>query len=131
MRDGIGIFLWKISVALYLIANGVLGLATRGGGDFHIILTNTMGLPAIIATIVAVISLVAGICVLLEMFGIEIPFLNTLILIIAIIWAIYVVIGLISWFTNRGNLEFWSMLQRLAVHTMVLGSLLVASKRFG
>ena len=32
---GIGVFLWKISVALYLIANGVLGL--NKGGDFKII----------------------------------------------------------------------------------------------
>ena len=126
---GIGIFLWKISVALYLIANGVLGLV-RGGGDFRIILTNTMGLPLVIAQIAAVIALVAGIALILEMLNIKVSFLDTLILIIAIIWAIYVVIGLFSWLTNTAAMDFWHMLQRLAVHLMVLASLLIASKRF-
>ncbi|MCL2209914.1 MAG: hypothetical protein FWC19_09655 [Treponema sp.] len=130
MKEGIGIFLWKLSVALYLIANGVIGL-TKGGGDFKTILVDAMSLPPVIMQIVAVIALVAGIAILLEMFNIQFPFLNTLILIIAIIWAIYVVIGLISWISNTGSVDFWYMLQRLAVHVMVLGSLLIASKRFG
>jgi len=130
MKEGIGVFLWKISVALYLIANGVLGLF-RNGGDFRIILTNTMGLPIIVAQIAAVIALVAGIALILEMLNIKVSFLDTLILIIAIIWAIYVIIGLVSWLTNTASMDFWLMLQRLGVHLMVLASLLIASRKFG
>jgi len=133
MKDGVGIFLWKISVALYLIANGILGLQKWSGGDFNIIFSrigfrgNTLGLFVAIASVIA---LVAGIAILLEMLNIRFSFLDTLIFIVAIIWAVYVVIEVVSWVTG-GFKDFWHLLQMLAVHLMVLGSLLVASKKFG
>jgi len=127
-KDGIGIFLWKLAVALYLVANGVLGL-TRGG-DFHAILTNTMRFPSIIATIVAVFSLIAGILVLLEMFtSITSRTLDYIALGLAVIWAVYIVIGIVSWIIGKGNMGIWEMLQRLGVHTMVLGSLLLIARK--
>ena len=132
MRDGIGIFIWKVSVALYLIANGVLGLMRSRGGDFDIIF-NRLGLRGdalnIFVIVFGVIARVAGIAILLEMFDVSLPFLSLLIFVVAIIWAIYIVVNIISLFTG-GMGEFWHFLQRLAVHSMVLGSLLVASRRF-
>ena len=128
MKDGLGIFLWKISVALYLIANGVLGLT--GGGDFKTIF-GAIGLHSSVFVIIAgVIALVAGIAILLEMFNITFSFLETLIFIIAIIWAVFFVIEIIAWIPNLGK-DLWHILQKLAVHLMVLASLLVASKKFG
>ena len=127
-KDGIGIFLWKLAVALYLIANGVLGLT--GGGDFHIILTRTMNFPSIIATIIAVFSLVAGILVLLEMFtSITSRILDYIALGLAIIWAVYIIIGIVSWIIGKTGMNVWEMLQRLGVHTMVLGSLLLIARK--
>jgi hypothetical protein len=132
MKEGIGVFIWKISVALYLIANGVLGLGK--GGDFRIIFGNIFKGDALNLFVIAagIIALIAGICILLEMFGIEIPFLNTLILIIAIIWAVFIVIEIISWFTGKrfGGNNFFHVLQLLAIHLIVLSSLLIASKKF-
>ena len=130
MKDGIGVFLWKISVALYLIANGVLGLTNYSGGDFDIIFSR-MNFPDIFVTIASVIALVAGILILLEMLNVKVSFLDTLILIIAIIWAVYVVIEIIGWITNGKSENLWHVLQMLAVHIMVLASLLIASKKFG
>ena len=130
MKDGIGNFLWKISVALYLIANGVLGLSK--GGDFQIIFGSILkGDVGIFVIIAGVISLVAGVCIILEMLNMKVSFLDTLIFIIAIIWAVFVILGLISWITNTGSVNFWHFLQRLAVHLMVLASLLIASRKFG
>ncbi|MCL2214016.1 MAG: hypothetical protein FWC06_02285 [Treponema sp.] len=126
-KDGIGVFLWKLAVALYLIANGVLGL--MGGGDYHTILTGTMKFPSIIATIIAVLSLIAGIMVVIEMFGKTIRILDYIALGLAVIWAAYIVIGIISWVTSPGNTTIWYMLQRLGVHTMVLGSLLITARK--
>jgi len=127
-KDGIGIFLWKLAVALYLIANGVLGFT--GGGDFHTILTSTMNFPSIIATIIAVFSLIAGILVLLEMFtSISSRILDYIALGLAIIWAVYIIIGIVSWIIGKTGLNVWEMLQRLGVHTMVLGSLLVIARK--
>jgi hypothetical protein len=133
MKEGLGIFLWKISVALYLIANGVLGLSKWKDGDFMVIFKrmnfdgNTLSIFVAVASVVA---LVAGIAILLEMFNVTLSFMDTLILIIAIIWAVYVVIELIGWITAKDSGNLWYILQRLAVHIMVLANLLIASKRF-
>ena len=128
LKDGIGIFLWKIAVALYLIANGVLGLISKGG-DFHAILTGTMNFPSIIATIIAVFALVAGILVVIEMFGLTFRSLDVIALVLAVIWAAYIIIGIVSWITKSNTMSIWEMLQRVAVHTMVLGSLLITARK--
>jgi len=127
-KDGIGIFLWKIAVALYLIANGILGLISRGG-DFHVILTNTMRFPSWVATIVAVFALVAGVMVVIEMFGKTIRILDFIALGLAVIWALYIVLGIISFIRGEAGLSIWGMLQRLGVHLMVLGSLLITAQK--
>jgi hypothetical protein len=126
---GIGVFLWKISVALYLIANGALGLS-KGGGDFRIILREVFSGSMLntCVTIAAIIALVAGIAVILEMLNVKLSFLDTLILIIAIIWVVYVVLEIISWLKSGFS---WEVIQKLAVHLMVLASLLIASRKFG
>jgi hypothetical protein len=95
----LGSILWKISVALYLIANGVLGLQKYAGGDFTIIFKrmnfsgDMLNLFVLAASIVA---LVAGVAILLEMFNVQLSFLDTLVFIIAIIWLVYVVIEIIG-----------------------------------
>jgi len=131
MKDGIGVFLWKIAVALYLIANGVLGLTTKGG-DFKTIFARMFsGNVDTFVLIASVIALVAGIAILLEMLNVKLSFLDTLLLIVAIIWAVYIVIEIIGWLTNGKSENLWHVLQMLAVHLMVLASLLIASKKFG
>jgi hypothetical protein len=130
---GIGSFLWRLAVALYLIANGVLGITKVQSGDFWIIF-NRIGLKGdtlnLCVIICGVIAVVAGIALLLAMFSKSLPSIFfTLIFIIAIIWAVYVVLEIISWVTG-GFANFWGMLQMLAVHIMVLASLLIASRKF-
>jgi len=132
MKEGIGVFLWKISVALYLIANGVLGLTKYSGGDFDVIFKRigfSGSTLSLFVTVASVIALVAGIAILLEMFNIELSFLDTLLFIVAIIWAVYVVVEIIVWIKDGFGTP-WEILQRLAVHLMVLASLLTATKRF-
>ena len=136
MDRGIGSFLWQISVALYLIANGVLGLTDKGG-DMVVIYRAVFGrgdFTTILALVTSIIALVAGIAIVLEIFHLELPFLDTLIFIIAIVWAVYIIVELISWITGKGSAsfekDFWHVIQMLAVHLMVFGSLLVSSKRF-
>ena len=132
MSRGITGFLWQISVALYLIANGVLGLQKRTDGDFLFIFRrigfsgNTLNLLVIIASIIAFL---AGIAILLDLFSVELPFLTTMVFIIAIFWAVFIVIEIVSW-VSGGLKDFFHELQLLAVHIMVMASILVASKRF-
>jgi len=135
MKEGLGIFLWKISVALYLVANGVLGLSKSfwNKGDFWTIF-NRIGFKgdtlSIFVAVASVVALIAGIAIILEMLNVTFPFLDTLIFIIAVIWAVYIVIEIIGWITSKNSGNLWSILQMLAVHIMVLANLLIASKRF-
>jgi len=126
---GIGSVIWKLAVALYLMATGVLGLNKSGdlAAIFYGVFKSDVGILIIVA---GVIALIAGIFILLEMFNIKIAILDTLILIIAIIWAVFVVFLFITWI-GAGFKPFWETLQILGVYIMVLGSLLVASKKFG
>jgi len=133
LKEGIGIFLWKLAVAIYLVANGVLGLIKHSNADF-ITIFNSMfgrgGLASTLALIVSVLAFVGGILVLIEMFtSISSRALDYIALVLAIIWAIYIIIGIVSWLTNMKSSTIWEMLQRLGVHTMVLGSLLIIAKK--
>ena len=135
---GICCTIWQLAAALYLIANGVLGLQGGGGilrggsGVFHEILHrmgfrgDTLGL---MLTLLSIIAIVAGAAIVLDLFSIEVPFLNIVVLVVGIIWIIYIAITILSWISDGGN--FFQELSRLAVNAMILASLLTASKRFG
>ena len=132
---GYGQLIWSISIALYLIANGVLGVTKSPRGDFNIIFNfvfNGSSFGNMVTMLVSIISLLAGILVLFELFKVKFNFLDELLFIVAIICVVYVVIEIYYWFKNGlfGN-DLWGTIQKLAVHLMVLGSLFIASKRFG
>jgi len=123
--SGIGNFIWRISVALYLLATGVLGTFYRSG---H--LAEIFGYGNNIFIVVAgVIAFLAGIFLLLELFGIKIAIVDVLVLILAIVWVVVIVFGVITWIGSSESI--WSMLQRIGVHVMVCTSLFIASKKFG
>jgi len=126
---GIGQFIWKISVALYLIVNGYFGIVKDKAGDFSIIFGKIFkGNAEVFIVVAGVIAFVAGICLVLHMLNIQVSFLPSLILVVAIIWAVYVVLGIVYWI---GGGFGWEGLQRLAIHLMVLSSLLIATGKFG
>jgi hypothetical protein len=134
MSRGIGSFLWHLSVALYLFANGVLGI--QKGGDFAIIYRTVFGrgeFTSFLVLVTGIIALIAGIALLFDLFDVKLSFLEVLIFIIAIVWIVYIVIELYYWINGKGEVSFkknfFHVLQMLAVHLMVLASLLVSSKK--
>jgi len=141
MSEGIGNFLWKCSVGLYLLANGVLGLFLRNNtvtgifdkkSDFDIIFNKLFGrgdMTNALVIIASVVAFVAGVLIILEMLKIQVPMLDTLIFVIAIIWAVFVIVSIIVWVSD-GLKAIWPFLQTLAIHLMVFSSLLIASKKF-
>ena len=120
---GISGLIWRISVALYLVANGVMGTFLKSG-DFGGIFGNN-----ILTVIAGIIALIAGIMMLLELFKISVPIVDLLIFILAIVWCVFAVYALIRDIGNGVNL--WAMLSGLGVRVMISASLLVASKKFG
>ena len=133
IKGGVGQLLWKISVALYLIANGVLGLSKNGRGDFRTIFDFVFkgSFADMVVMIVSIIALLAGILVLFELFKVKFSFLDELLFVVAVIWFVYVIIEIIYWLRGGVGNSLWDIIQKLAVHLMVLSSLLIASKRFG
>jgi len=131
IRGGVGQFIWQIAVAMYLIANGILGLNKRG--DFKTIFDFVFkgSFSDMVVMIVSIIALLAGILVLFEMFKVKFSFLDELLFVVAIIWFVYIVIEIFYWLSSGLGNNLWDIIQKLAVHLMVLGSLLIASKRFG
>jgi len=133
IKGGWGQLIWSISVALYLIANGVLGVTKNPRSDFKIIFDFIFrgSFAEIVVMLVSIIALFAGILVMFELFKVKFSFLDEILFVVAIIWVVYVIIEVIFWV--RGGVEyiFWDIIQKLAVHLMVLGSLFIASKRFG
>ena len=125
---GIGVMIWKIAVALYLLASGVLGVSKSG--DLNAIFGAINLSNSIFVVIAGIIAMVAGILLLLELFNIKVAILDTLIFIIAIIWAVFTILVLIQWI-GSGFAGIWGALQRIGVYVMVLASLLIASKKFG
>ena len=133
IKGAYGQLIWSISVALYLIVNGVLGFSQKG--DFQIIpnvVFNGSKFGIFVGTLVSIIALLAGILVLFEHFKVKFNFLDELLFVVAIVWAVYIVIKIFYWF-NGGDFknDLLGTLQALAVYLMVLGSLLMASKKFG
>jgi len=133
--EGIGGKLWKISVAAYLIANGVIGLMANGlAGDFYTIymklFNQNTSTVKIFVILTCIIAFAAGIALLLELLNVEISFIDQLIFIIAIVWAVYIVLQIIVWIGNTNTMKFFPTLQGLAVQLMVFASLLIASKKF-
>ncbi|MCL2720716.1 MAG: hypothetical protein FWD47_05195 [Treponema sp.] len=123
--SGLGAFIWKIAVALYLFATGVMGMTK--GGDLSVIFGVIGQGNSILVVIAGVIALIAGVCIILEMLNVSISFLDTLILIIAIIWVVFTILMVI---VLIGNFD-WAPLANVAVYVMVSASLLIASKKFG
>ena len=135
--------IWQLAAALYLLANGVLGLQGGGGGGrgirglvdgsgvFHEILRR-MGFSGdtlrTLLVVLSIIAIIAAIAIVLDLFSVEVPFLNIVVLVVGIVWIIYIVITIISWISDGGS--FFVELSGLAVNAMILASLLTASKRF-
>jgi hypothetical protein len=113
----------------------VLGIRekTRIASDFYNMFSKIGFKDSLLTALVivaSVIALSAGICILLEMLKVKITFFDNFILIVAVVWAIYIIIELVAWITEKTQGDTFQVLQVLAVHLMVFGSLLIASKKF-
>jgi len=130
MKGGIGSLILKIGVIVYLAVNGIF--AFLGQGDFQIIFSR-LGISGTFLTVCVIVfgilALLAALGTLLEMFGIKYKILNTLLFVVAIIWAVYIVVQIISWITH-GFGDPLGYLQKFAVHTIVFATLLIESEKF-
>jgi hypothetical protein len=134
----LGVLLMNIAVAAYLFATGIIGLAGRnlktlltGGGDIRMAVESLFGrgdLSNILIIVLAVLAIVAGVFILLKLFGVKISGLDMILVILAIVWLAFIIlVDIIYPLKNRPDFLAW--LLTFSCHLMALGGLLVAGQK--
>ena len=127
----LGNILLNIAVALYLFANGILGLTNKSGefGTMVRTIFNSSGnFSDILIIVLSVIAIGAGIFLLLELFNISVKITDLIIFIFVIVWAVFIVIvDIIN--PLKSGIDFLPYLVQLASHLLVLGTLITFSKK--
>jgi hypothetical protein len=135
----IGSFTLNIAVALYLFANGIMGITQRNvlgtpGGDFEKMVQTILGrgdLTNIVTIILSVFAIAAGIFLLMELFNTKVKIKDLILFIFIIVWAIFmVIVDIVYPLQSSRNTEFLPYLLQLSSHLMVLGALIMSTKRF-
>ena len=137
----IGVILLNVAAALYLFANGIMGLNNQSGSritrddrsEFYTMVRtifNKGDFPAVLIVILSVCAIVAGIFLLMKLFGIKIRITDTVLLAFIILWVVFIVIVDIVHPINN-KITFLEYIRQLGPHLMVLGALLLSTERFG
>ena len=128
----IGFMLLNIAAALYLFANGILGITKDRGGEFGIMVREIFGrgdFSNVLIIVLSVCGIAAGIFLLLALFRIDVPITDLILLVFIVLWLIFIaIVDIIHPLNSKPN--FMDYLRGLATHLMVLGTLISASKRF-
>ena len=137
----LGVMLLNIAVALYLFANGIIGIANEKtifgerGGEFGKMAATIFGkgdFTNVVTIILSIFAIAAGVFLLLALFKIEVPITDLILFIFVIVWAVFIVIiDIINPISNSKDIKFLEYLVQLSAHLMVLGALVTSTKRFG
>jgi hypothetical protein len=134
----LGVLLLNIAVAAYLFATGIIGLAGRsiktlltGGGDIRMAVESLLGrgdLANILIIVLAVLAIVAGVFILLKLFGVKISSLDLILVVLAIVWLAFIILVDII-YPLKNKPDFLAWLLTFSCHLMALGGLLVAAQK--
>jgi len=132
----LGLFLLNIAVALYLFANGILGLNNKwtNRGNFYEMLTTIFGrgnFTNVLTIVLSVCAIVAGVFLLLTLFRNNLALTELILLVFIILWVIYIILVDIISPLSGNSKGFLVYLTQLSSHLLVLGALLSSTKRFG
>jgi len=131
----LGYFLLNIAVALYLFANGILGINNKlfNKGDFYKMVSTIFGsgdFTKVLTIVLSVCAIVAGVFLLLSIFKNDIAITELILLVFIVLWVIFIVIVDII-HPLRVKEDFLNYLTHLSAHLMVLGALISSTRRFG
>jgi hypothetical protein len=150
MKRSFGAALTHAAAALYLLAEGILGLTEKTlwqrlkltigarnatGNEIVDTLTQIFGAGDLTKTLIvlfSVLAVIGGVFLLLELFGISIPAVNIIILVFLVVWLAFIILsdGVYT-FKDTRNFVFLPWLRVCASHIVVLGVLVSASRKFG
>jgi hypothetical protein len=134
MNKSIGLIILNISTALYLFATGVLGFSDRllGGGEIRQAINAIFSgnIANILALVLSVCAIAAGVFILLRFFGATIAITELLLTILMIVWIIFIIlIDIVPLIGGRFNVV--DFLRNIGSHLMVLGGMALVTERFG
>ena len=132
MNRSIGGFILYIGIALYLLAAGLIGIFSSGG-EFSMMVGSIFGvggLSTIVAIIFSVAAIVAGVLLILQLFGMEFGITNIILIVIAVLWILFIIVhDVLGLFRGPGS--FLSWLSVFAIHLVVLGAIASGTSIFG
>ncbi|MDR0400086.1 MAG: hypothetical protein LBH51_04010 [Treponema sp.] len=148
MRRSLGVYIIHAAAALYLLADGILGLGEQGlwqrirlaagratGNEIVDTLVRIFGTGDLSRTLIILFSVLAvagGLFLLLELFGFRIRVVHVVILLFMAVWLAFIVLSdVIYAFRDTRNFAFLPWLRIFASHAAVLGALINASRKFG
>jgi hypothetical protein len=136
MNKSIGGYVLIVGTALYLLANGVLGIffGSQSGGEFYTIFASIFGdgggATRTIAIIIAILAIVAGVALLLRLLGVELAFVEIILIGFCILWLLYMIFAdIIHPITTQPNFFIW--LAQFATHLIILGAFVTSTYTFG
>ena len=127
-----GYLLLNIATALYLFANGIMAISNDRGGELVRFVDTIFSRGDFSNRFLIFISISAfavGIILLLPLFKIEIPILDTGLFFYAIGWVSFIAVNDIV-YPISNKVSLFASLKDLAVHLIVLGIFFTAIKRF-
>jgi hypothetical protein len=132
MNRSISGFIIYIATALYLLAAGVTGVFFKTG-EFYSMTRGIIGVGGFASSLALVFSLaavVAGVLLLLQLFGLRFGMIEILLIAFSVLWALFIlVIDIIL--PLRSHPNFWNWLRTLASHLVVLGAIASGTRLFG
>jgi hypothetical protein len=150
MTRSLGASITHLAVALYLVADGILGLTEKTlwqrlslavrapnatGNEIVDTLTRIFGSGDLTKTLIVLFSVLAiagGLFLLLELFRIKIPAVAIILLVFLAAWLVFLVLSdVVYTLKNTRNFAFLPWLRAFATHVVVLGTLVSASHKFG
>ncbi len=141
MKRGLGLIVIQVAVALFLLVSGVTGLLNSSAGDLAAVVEFLNGLfksssiVTIMIIVLSVCEIIAGFFLLAELFTTDLRVTDMILFIFIILWIINIVladfigpIGGGSIFRNVNSVLRY--LSTLSSHLMVLGGLIMVTKKF-
>jgi len=129
----IGLFLMNIAVALYLFVNGIVGFINREESAFSAIVSTIFSgwyFKYVLIIVLSICAIIAGVFLITASFRNDILVTRIILLIFIILWAIFIVIADIINPLSDGKVVFLTYLKDLSAHLMILGALILSSRRF-
>jgi len=134
----LGYLVLNIAVALYLFANGIVGISKakfyeQKGGEFGKMIQTIFDkgdLSDILIVVLSVCAIAAAVFLLLQLFRVQIGVTDLILFIFVIVWVAFIVIvDIINPLQARNKPDFLPYLIQLSAHLMVLGALSSSTKR--